>query len=132
MIRKTIERSLTTARTLAYRFPQSQRLHARLHPHRKNLGQGRLNGITGGIVYQLSYRTRADWSDIANLIAQSIQGCAIGIENCLVTADPDCQLAGNRALRPTTNRCIETMQSLFRHDAMNFSDHGRRIGGQIE
>ena len=68
---------------------QCQRFDAGLDAGGKYFRQGGLNGITGSVVHELGHSAGTDWTDIADLIAQDVQGGPVGAEYSLVATDPD-------------------------------------------
>ena len=96
LVDQPVEAAPPAAGALPHRLPQRQRLDPGLDAHREDLGEAALHRIAGAIVHQLRDRAGADRADIAGLVADRVEHLLVPVEDLLVAADPQRQLAATR------------------------------------
>ena len=94
LVDQPVEGAPAADRAGAHRLPQRQRLDAALDAHGEDLGQRGLDGIAGAVVHELGDRAGADRADVAGLVADGVEHGLVLVEDRLVAADPDRELAG--------------------------------------
>ena len=88
-----VERALASERALAYRRPQREWIDTGFDAERENFGEGRLDDITRAVMDELRDRPRADVADVDHLVADRVEHGFVPIEDRLVAADQQRELA---------------------------------------
>src|SRR5260370_29349972 len=107
MGRQRVEGSRRAQGALTDGFPQRERLDDRLDAHREYFGQCALEHVAGTVMHELRHGRRADWADVARLIADRVEDRLVLVEDLAIAADPDCELAGRGSTRTAPYRRVQ-------------------------
>src|SRR5713101_4693499 len=132
MGRQPVEGSRTSQGALTDGFPKRERLDARLDAHREYFGQRALEHVAGTVMHELRDGRRADWADVARLIADRVEHGLVLVEDLAIAADPDCELAGRGSTRTATDRRVEHMDAAIGESGIDAAHDGRRIRREVE
>ena len=83
-------------------------------------------------MHQLGYRAAADRADVVSLVADGIQHRLVAVEQLLVAADPDCQVAGARPARPAADRSVQHIDALLGVKLVDAADDRGGVGAEVK
>src|SRR3989442_1731049 len=132
IVAEPVVETLAAVGALAHGFPERERLESRLHAHREDLGERGLHGIARAVVHELGDGAGADRPDVGRLVAHRVEHGLVALEDLLVAADPDGELARLRAARPAAHRRVQHVHAALGEDLADPPHHGRRVRAEVE
>jgi hypothetical protein len=132
LLGEAVEGALAAGRAVAQRLEERERLHARLHAEREDLGERGLHGEARRVVRELGDRARADRADVEGLVADRAQQRLAAPVGRLVAAHPDGEPAALRARHAAAYGCIEEIDAERLQLRVHAAHASGRVGGQVE